>query len=88
MPYSIDATDFGNIGRFINHSCDANLLAVSVRVETRDSRIPRIGIFTLRDVKAYEELTIDYNYYIDDRLPAHLQIPCRCRTPICRGRLR
>mmetsp|Transcript_28452 Transcript_28452/g.69363 ORF Transcript_28452/g.69363 Transcript_28452/m.69363 type:complete len:1081 (+) Transcript_28452:80-3322(+) len=88
MPYTIDATDFGNVGRFINHSCESNLLAVSVRVETRDSRVPRIGIFTSRDVAANEELTIDYNYYIDPHLPENLKIPCKCGKPTCRGRLR
>eukprot|EP00466_Bigelowiella_natans_P012360 jgi/Bigna1/69038/fgenesh1_pg.7_\ len=88
MPYTIDATDYGNISRFINHSCEANLLAVSVRVETRDVRIPRIGIFTMRNIKAFEELTIDYNYYIDKTLPPNLQIPCKCGMPRCRGRLR
>ena len=88
VPYSIDATDFGNESRFINHSCDSNLVAVSVQIETRDSRVPRIGLFTSRRVAAGEELSIDYNYEIDEGLPQHLRIICNCGAKNCRGRLR
>jgi histone-lysine N-methyltransferase SETMAR len=47
----------GNIGRYLNHSCDPNCEILSVRV---DSIIPKIAIFTKRDVKENEELTFSY----------------------------
>uniref|UniRef100_A0A673FQL5 SET domain and mariner transposase fusion gene n=1 Tax=Sinocyclocheilus rhinocerous TaxID=307959 RepID=A0A673FQL5_9TELE len=42
---------------FINHSCQPNLLMVSVRVH---SLLPRLALFTNRDIERYEELTFDY----------------------------
>eukprot|EP00918_Siedleckia_nematoides_P079137 GHVU01173308.1.p1 GENE.GHVU01173308.1~~GHVU01173308.1.p1 ORF type:complete len:337 (+),score=13.27 GHVU01173308.1:72-1013(+) len=54
--YTIDATRFGNISRFINHSCEPNcecqLWAVGDRF--------RMGIFSRQLIVAGEELT--YNY--------------------------
>lgn len=32
---------YGNVGRFLNHSCDPNLEKVNVFVETHDVRLPR-----------------------------------------------
>lgn len=60
---NIDPTDCGNVGRFLNHSCEPNLVPVIVRV---GSVVPSVGFFCLRDVAAGEELTFDC------RLPA----PC------------
>lgn len=53
----VDATEYGNFTRFMNHSCEPNLELTSVRV---DSYIPRLVLFTRRDVKHGEELTFDY----------------------------
>lgn len=54
----IDATRKGNLTRFINHSCDPN-------AETQKWTINgecRIGIFTRRSIKAFEEITINYQF--------------------------
>lgn len=53
----IDPSRKGNIGRYINHSCDANCDIISTRV---DSIIPKIAIFTNRDLPAYTEITFNY----------------------------
>ena len=53
----VDATYAGNVGRFINHSCDPNLFVQPVRVE---NAIPRVALFSLRDIPIYTELTYDY----------------------------
>jgi len=53
----IDARHQGNISRFINHSCDPNLEAHCVR---RDSPIPEIAFFALRDILPGEELCFCY----------------------------
>lgn len=53
----IDPTVKGNIGRYLNHSCDPNCKTVSVRTE---SPIPRVGIFASRDIGAEEELCFHY----------------------------
>ena len=54
--FSIDARKYGNVARFINHSCDANLQPVKVFVDHQDLRFPRICLFAKRDVAAREEL--------------------------------
>ncbi|KAK7870248.1 hypothetical protein R5R35_000978 [Gryllus longicercus] len=53
----IDPTFIGNIGRYINHSCDPNCFVVPVRV---NSLVARLAIFTSSFVPASEELTFDY----------------------------
>ena len=54
----VDATYVGNVGRFINHSCEPNLFVQPVRVE---NAVPRVALFALRDIPRYTELTYDYS---------------------------
>lgn len=54
--FCIDAKNYGNFARFINHSCDANLLPIRVFVEHQDLRLPRIALFAKRKIDALEEL--------------------------------
>ncbi|KAK9035337.1 hypothetical protein V6N11_077379 [Hibiscus sabdariffa] len=54
----LDATCYGNVARFINHSClDANLIEIPVEVETSDLHYYHLAFFTTREVHALEELT-------------------------------
>uniref|UniRef100_T1K8E0 SET domain-containing protein n=1 Tax=Tetranychus urticae TaxID=32264 RepID=T1K8E0_TETUR len=43
--YTLDAKRFGNIGRFLNHSCSPNCFAQSVFVDTHDLRFPWVAFF-------------------------------------------
>lgn len=61
--YCIDARRYGNIARFINHSCAPNLMPVRVFVEHQDLHFPRIAFFANRDIEADEELG-----YVETRL--------------------
>jgi histone-lysine N-methyltransferase SETMAR len=54
----VDPTYVGNVGRFINHSCDPNLYMVPVRV---NNEIPKIALFALKNIEAGSELTYDYS---------------------------
>ncbi|CAG8647063.1 2948_t:CDS:2, partial [Paraglomus occultum] len=54
---NIDATTFGNVARYFNHSCEPNMQIHIIRV---DSIIPVIGFFANRDVLPGEELCFDY----------------------------
>ena len=47
----IDPTVIGNIGRYINHSCDPNLYLVPVRVDTFS---PRIAMISKKYIEANE----------------------------------
>ncbi|XP_022609211.1 histone-lysine N-methyltransferase EHMT1-like isoform X2 [Seriola dumerili] len=54
--HCIDARLFGNIGRFINHLCEPNLLAVRVFTMHQDLRFPRIAFFSSRSIKAGDHI--------------------------------
>ncbi|XP_048110992.1 histone-lysine N-methyltransferase SETMAR isoform X2 [Alosa alosa] len=54
----VDPFSRGNVGRFINHSCQPNLFMVPVRVH---SMVPRLALFAVRDIVPDEELTFDYS---------------------------
>jgi len=58
---SDDDTDtiaaIGNIGRYINHSCDPNLIMVPVRVS---SMVPHLALFARKKIKKGDELCFDY----------------------------
>jgi len=53
----IDPTCIGNIGRYINHSCQPNAAIIPVRI---DSPIPRLAVFSIKDIQINEEITYDY----------------------------
>eukprot|EP00936_MAST-01D_sp_MAST-1D-sp1_P002798 g2798.t1 len=54
----IDARNKGNASRFTNHSCRPN---VEIQKWNVNGHL-RLGLFTLRDIKEGEELTIDYRF--------------------------
>lgn len=54
--HCIDARLFGNIGRFINHLCEPNLLAVRVFTMHQDLRFPRIAFFSSRSIRAGDQI--------------------------------
>ncbi|XP_054788663.1 histone-lysine N-methyltransferase ASHH2-like isoform X2 [Prosopis cineraria] len=74
----IDASKKGNLGRFINHSCDPNCRTEKWMVNGEIC----IGLFALRDIKQDEEVTFDYNYV---RVFGAAAKKCYCGSPHCRG---
>ncbi|XP_039062638.1 histone-lysine N-methyltransferase ASHH2-like isoform X1 [Hibiscus syriacus] len=74
----IDAYVKGNLGRFINHSCDPNCRTEKWMVNGEIC----IGLFALRDIKKGEEVTFDYNYV---RVFGAAAKKCHCGSPHCRG---
>ncbi|PKI41608.1 hypothetical protein CRG98_038008 [Punica granatum] len=81
--YVIDSTKYGNVSRFINHSCSPNLVNHQVLVESMDCQRAHIGLYASRDIAAGEELTYDYRYEL---LPGEGH-PCHCESRNCRARL-
>jgi histone-lysine N-methyltransferase SETMAR len=88
---TIDPTERGNVGRYLNHSCEPNLLSRVVRV---GSLVPRLAFFTRRDVDAGEELTFAYGAADSDVTPSvpqqqpaaeRARRPCRCGASVCTG---
>lgn len=58
--FTVDAGLWGNLSRFLNHSCDPNLNLHPVYTIERDLRRPFWAFFTRRKVSRGEELTFKY----------------------------
>ncbi|KHJ43212.1 SET domain protein [Trichuris suis] len=74
----IDATNHGNLARFINHSCAPNCYAKVISVNSQK----RIVIYSKQNIRRGEEITYDYKFPREDE-----KIPCNCRSFNCRGSL-
>ena len=73
----MDATRSGNVAHLINHSCEPNCAS---RVFDNEDE-SHVAIFALRDLQPGEELTYDYRFAGDEKLP------CNCGTARCRGQV-
>ncbi|XP_067648563.1 histone-lysine N-methyltransferase Su(var)3-9 isoform X1 [Eurosta solidaginis] len=82
--YTIDAALYGNISHFINHSCNPNLAVFPFWINNLDISMPRLAFFTLRPIKAGEELTFDYVRSDYENLSAAEKVSCRCGAENCR----
>jgi len=56
------------MGGFINHSDDANTTKVELKINNKDDPLLKMAtkkwnLFTLRDIKEGEELTVRYTFY-------------------------
>lgn len=82
----IDAKNYSNIARFINHSCDPNLFVLPVRI---NSIIPHAALFALKDISPMEELSYDYNGGSTDDAQKFnsLKNKCFCGASNCKGYL-
>merc|ERR1719186_954004 len=82
--YVMDAKLIGNIGRYMNHSCDPNVFVQNAFVDTHDLRFPWVAFFAFTFIKAGDELCWNYNYeLLEDAKP----LMCNCGSSICKGRL-
>jgi uncharacterized protein len=72
---------YGNIARWINHSCAPNCEA--------DEDEGRVFIKALRNIKAGEELNYDYGLILEERYTPRVkaEYPCWCGAKTCRGTL-
>lgn len=92
--YSIDAAQMGNASHFINHSCDPNLAVFAVWANCLDPNMPRLALFSQRDILSGEELTFDYASSKTDfrsveastskEKETKVRNECRCGAKSCR----
>ena len=82
----VDPSVIGNIGRYINHSCDPNSGIVPVRV---DSPVPKLGIFAKHNILPGEEITYNYSggcgVVQDEKETTVDRKPCFCGAQACKG---
>ncbi|KAG8381067.1 hypothetical protein BUALT_Bualt06G0083500 [Buddleja alternifolia] len=86
--YVIDAAMYGNIGRFINHSCSPNLYGQEILYDHDDKRMPHIMFFATKNIPPLEELVYDYNYKMNRICDANGNIKtkaCYCGSRKCTG---
>uniref|UniRef100_A0A4W5R081 Euchromatic histone-lysine N-methyltransferase 1a n=1 Tax=Hucho hucho TaxID=62062 RepID=A0A4W5R081_9TELE len=80
--HCIDARLFGNIGRFINHLCEPNLLAVRVFTMHQDLRFPRIAFFSRKPIQSGDQIGFDYGDHFWKVKSKYYS--CQCCSPRCR----
>ncbi|GFZ02051.1 SU(VAR)3-9 homolog 5 [Actinidia rufa] len=88
--FTIDAAQFGNVGRFINHSCSPNLYAQNVLYDHEDKKMPHIMLFAAENIPPLQELTYHYNYSVDQVHDSSGNIKvknCYCGSAECTGRM-
>lgn len=88
--FTIDAAQFGNVGRFINHSCSPNLYAQNVLYDHEDKKMPHIMLFAAENIPPLQELTYHYNYSVDQVRDSSGNIKmknCYCGSAECSGRM-
>ncbi|MCO6483684.1 MAG: SET domain-containing protein-lysine N-methyltransferase [Flavobacteriales bacterium] len=85
--YVIDANIGGNTARWINHSCAPNCKAYVIGDESDDPRKDRVVIEALRDIRAGEELTYDYDIQVEGPITKEERKlwACHCGAPNCTG---
>jgi len=77
---NIDTTKVGNVGRFINHSCDGGNLS-TVLVRSTGALLPRLCFFASKDIREGEELSFSYG---EIRLRSN-GLQCYCGASNCFG---
>ena len=76
----VDAEKKGNAARYVNHSCDPNLIVVPVRV---NSVVPRLCLFASRNIQAGEELSFKYGN--SNEINSNMSKKCFCSSEKCKG---
>ncbi|CAG9858438.1 unnamed protein product [Phyllotreta striolata] len=80
--FCVDAHYYGNVTRFINHSCAPNLHPIKVFTDHQDLRFPKIALFALKDIANGEELSFDYGGKF--WLAKYKTFSCHCGSNECR----
>ena len=84
--FAIDSTRMGNVTRFLNHSCDPNMVLKKVFTNGYHNQYPHLAFFAIKDIKEGDELTWKY---LESGGGGKGTIKCLCGAPnsICRGTL-
>ena len=75
---------YGNEARFINHSCDPNVVSFNLTGQHESNAYHSVGLFAQRKIMPGEELTLDYSWD-KNILSISQDVPCLCGSEKCRG---
>lgn len=88
-PLLISAKNFGNVARFMNHSCSPNVLWQPVVCEGNGESVVHIAFFAIRHIPPMAELTYDYGVSPTPEAGGgsllHGKRRCLCGSEKCRG---
>ncbi|RHZ82579.1 hypothetical protein Glove_108g13 [Diversispora epigaea] len=73
----VDSNYWCGASRFLNHSCDPNLMTIPFFVEHKDPRFQRLAFFAKKNIPNLTELTFDYKI-------SSVKFECSCGSNICR----
>ncbi|GIM02858.1 hypothetical protein Vretimale_7686 [Volvox reticuliferus] len=81
----LDARGTGNVGRFINHSCEGNLVIQAVfSGYYRNTFCYHVALYAGMDIPAMTELTYNYGYHSQvGRGEVGYGMECHCGAPNC-----
>lgn len=81
----VDPSAIGNIGRYINHSCEPNSAVVPVRV---NNSVPWLCVFAIRDIQPGDEICYDYSGSVNlndvNNDDSSERIECFCGSGNCK----
>lgn len=84
--YTVDAAHYGNVARFINHSCQPNLQVWPMWSNNLDPLLHRLAFFALEKIEAGQELS--FNYIQNDidysDVSGSERKPCHCGAAKCK----
>ncbi|VVA95118.1 unnamed protein product [Arabis nemorensis] len=88
-PVLISSKSFGNVARFMNHSCSPNVLWQPVVCEGSSESVVHIAFFAIRHIPPMAELTYDYGVSPTSEARGgsllHGKRKCLCGSEKCRG---
>ncbi|EIN14044.1 SET domain-containing protein [Punctularia strigosozonata HHB-11173 SS5] len=94
--YVYDAFHAGNFTRFINHSCDPNVVIVPCYINEANIDKPLLTFFALKNIKPHEEICFSYTGVpgdddeeeeVKEQPTDGIYIRCRCGSRNCKGRM-
>ncbi|KAL2337311.1 hypothetical protein Fmac_011757 [Flemingia macrophylla] len=91
MPYPliISAKNFGNVARFMNHSCSPTVFWQPVIYEENNQSYLHAAFFALRHIPPMTELTYDYGFARSDHAEGSSAVKgrkkCLCGSSKCQG---
>ncbi|CAO4372376.1 unnamed protein product [Caenorhabditis nigoni] len=79
--HAIDATVSGNQAKYVNHSCNPNLIAEKWKLHAMPKNVIFIAFIAIKNIHEGDELTFNYSFARDDSC----NIECKCGSPNCSG---